>query len=498
MYPLSLLVTVTLVTTLSLVECLLTVKPSAVTVALVGERITMRCSTDSTEAPVCWSHKPVGKTTYTRTLFVNDKIRVQRCDIQRSTSTAVGNDTSPRAGRAFDLVIRSVEAQDAGMYMCRDHNNRGHDNGVAELIVFQSDSFTCLPSNDSTDRDTATLTCGVEYIGASNTSSLQYLVGFRWSDAAGDHVTVSNESRIERSVTSNNTVNRRVLESTAIVSTVSRECCYKCMLTPAMTGNTNWTVTRGCGWPITTMNVFPVRNVRIEPRFVGTALVGDNIACEADGEPRPEYSWTELPTGLVTSTGPELTLTETGNHEYRCTAKNVVQNITYVESADFKLSVTVVTVGHVPDESPDNQSSSSVIRGDEEIVLVALEHPDGDKLTPALTVVAAIIGFALFVAVGLIVAVFVVRFCRRRKLRIQAEAAIIAAETSARLEMVNSDVNADGFRSSLPRGRAAIPIGPTKGPTVYETLRPAELTSSYAVVADGGCEPHLYEPLRQS
>jgi len=406
----------------SFIDCFMTVKPT-VLAAFIGERVALRCSTNSTDIPG-WFHMPGRSFRYGRKLFQNNRILPalgEHYEIERSTKE-LGNTTS----RCFDLVFKSIRTSDAGKYLCRDRDNFGDDYGTAELIVINGNSSYCRTNATDTTtlaaEDSVTIKCVAEYISDSNSTAVLDSVAFSLSNQDGVTLPASAISLLLKAGS-----NGHFIESTysVDVETIDHVCCYQCLLNFTTEGFWSRTEVLGCNWPTSKQVGFPVRDVRIEHvraiKVSNSTRLGDTIKCEADSNPPPKYIWTEVPTGRLVSYEPVLLLNETGDRKYRCTATNVIRNVTHLKSADVHLSVEIIDAEY--------QSSSSSNDDDQTFGRISL-------LILTFIVTAGVV-FVAFV--GSVIAVSAVRFARRRNLRRQAEAAEIAAEVIFRRETVSLD-----------------------------------------------------------
>jgi len=315
----------------------LTVKPDNLVVSLGGRAI-LRCSTDS-NTPVSWAHKSVGSKTFDELLFLTGEIYFEhRYAIVHSSD------------ESFDLVIISVSELDAGLYSCRDRDGRpGEDFGEADLIAVRDSSSSCeaTASDVIVEGDTLTMFCSVEYL---TRPTFMNVVHIAWIDVNDNPASlVGEDSEHIKRVTTNNSSKWSTVESkisAVINATDNTTCCYRCVIDSSMGGN--WSVSFSCDLSRSGAAVqYRVRNVRLynnttmlsDERHV--ANVGDTIQCRADGNPPPDYMWSEGSSGRNVSSGSEVSLRVAGDFIYRCSTSNVIRNLSYHKTVEINVTVRV-------------------------------------------------------------------------------------------------------------------------------------------------------------
>jgi len=286
-------------------------------VVVVNSSAVFQCGSNNS---VIWSFRRTGQLGDKR-VYVGGQLSNPRYSLNRSTDDWYG------------LVISDVQLSDSGLYTCIDNDGFGPP-ASARLVVL--DSLPRCGANVSVNQPAyesqiIELRCVFVYAGDPPPR-------VRWT---GPRISVHNSSMVSTKLT-----DAVRLESWIVIRAAADGVrSYRYSITTFADDDeddaTASTTTPMYIWNSSSFVVlYAVRNIIINMSHDGNVVVrGETLQCHADGCPPARYQWKNVGTGRK-FVGPSLRLDVEGQHNYECTATNVVANVTYSARAQISLLVT--------------------------------------------------------------------------------------------------------------------------------------------------------------
>lgn len=309
--------------------------PSNVAV-LAGESVTLTCRTDGVSGSnIRWAEfitNPSGALISDGSIIVPSHPNYDRYQI-----------ITDETGRTFSLKISNVVLNDAGFYMCMDSNAALPSTFRlgAQLVVIAA------PPTCTQTFPTDGFTIEGQYYTA------ECLLSYRaWEGIAPLMTWIGPETFQQVSFTTNTSVYAG-MQFNAERSMAGQNWVCKTNFTTKGFDRAPDTALNAPSWqhfsPTNLINVhWPPVNLTVKPAQT-VFEVDDTITCEADANPQAVYIWQSLRTSEIWYNNPVTLRSDmVGYQMMRCTARNVLQEVSYSRDIFVEVTVNAATTTPLP------------------------------------------------------------------------------------------------------------------------------------------------------
>ena len=332
----------------------LTVEPINL-VAVVGGDAVLSCRTRSA-GPLSWRRRVVGNSLYSNSIAAEGRPR---------TAASVDHD----GRRRLDVVLEPVQLGDAGHYQCLGDGAARANSQLVVLDAVPNCTAELFGDLDLTAGGHLSMRCAFSRWPNFETN-------MPWFDPAGHEFL-----RRHFSAAVGPTALRQHLLVARLRATDDNDDRTK-LFDLSFVANQpepghvfNWSAAN-------VVVLMSVRNIRIRLNSSQSSnccssgeenvlYIGDELLCEADGQPNVAYRWQEVLEPLQNyPEGRRLSLARSGKHVFRCTASHRIRDISYNVSTEVTVRVVAGLKDHTAPSLPGPGSSDDGLSGYVQLAIV--------------------------------------------------------------------------------------------------------------------------------